>query len=107
MRYPCDQCDFSATRKLDLKVHVERIHEGVRYPCDQCEYVATTRRNLKAHIECKHEQARFQCDQCEFSATRKWNLKAHKGVRYPCVECDYVAPHVRIYRILEFKQEGV
>ena len=29
IRYPCDQCDYKATRKGNLIVHVDSIHKGV------------------------------------------------------------------------------
>ena len=54
MRYPCDQCEFAATTVRNLKVHIEKIHEGVRYPCDQCEYIATQSNHLKTHQKKNH-----------------------------------------------------
>jgi len=44
-------------------------YKGVRFPCAQCEYTATTAGNLKKHIENKHEGVRYSCYQCEYSAT--------------------------------------
>ena len=55
MRYPCDKCEYAATKASNLKEHVEKKHEGVRYPCDLCEYAATRARILKQHIESKHD----------------------------------------------------
>ena len=37
-----------------LKKHIESIHEGVRFPCDQCDYKATQKTNLKKHRKGKH-----------------------------------------------------
>ena len=34
---------------------VESIHEGVRYPCNQCDYKATLKGNLKKHKMSKHQ----------------------------------------------------
>ena len=39
----------------DLKRHKEAKHEGIRYPCDQCEFAATRISLLKRHKEAKHE----------------------------------------------------
>ena len=50
-QYPCDQCDYVATRSDHIKRHKENKHEGVQYPCDQCDYTATQSGNLKKHIE--------------------------------------------------------
>ena len=30
-------------------------HEGFKYPCDQCEYEASKKSNLKTHKMAKHE----------------------------------------------------
>ena len=57
IRYPCDQCDFSAKTPISLKRHKESIHEGIRYPCDQCEYTATQNGSLKSHKNAKHSEA--------------------------------------------------
>ena len=42
IRYPCDQCEFSATAQGDLKKHKQNKHEKIRYPSDQCDTVFTT-----------------------------------------------------------------
>ena len=41
MKYPCDKCEYAATKASHLKHHIESKHERVRYPCDKCEYAAT------------------------------------------------------------------
>ena len=52
--FPCNKCEYVATRTSYLKVHIESKHDGVRYPCSQCEYAATTARYLRVHVENKH-----------------------------------------------------
>ena len=42
------------TQNHHLKRHKESMHEGVRYPCDECDYTATGFHNLKRHIRSKH-----------------------------------------------------
>ena len=32
MGFPCNKCEYVATRAFDLRIHVENKHEGVRYP---------------------------------------------------------------------------
>ena len=32
MRYPCNQCEYSATQEGHLERRIQSIHEGVRYP---------------------------------------------------------------------------
>ena len=77
IRYPCDQCEYAATRYSDLMTHKISKHEGIpvtylltyRYPCDQCGFVANQLSDLKKHIESNHEGIRYPCDQCEYAAT--------------------------------------
>ena len=34
--------------------HVKSKHEGVQFPCDQCDYKATKQGNLLRHVKSKH-----------------------------------------------------
>ena len=54
VRFPCNQCGFSATTGFNLKRHIESQHEGIRYPCDQCDYKATQPLLLKKHKMRRH-----------------------------------------------------
>ena len=53
--YPCDLCDYVATKLWDLKKHKESKHEGIRYLCDKCDYLGTSSSALKKHMEMMHE----------------------------------------------------
>ena len=55
IRYPCDQCEYAATKRSNLKLHKKSLHKGVRYPCGECEYLATHASSLKRHKKCVHE----------------------------------------------------
>ena len=54
VKYPCDQCDYKATKKGTLSTHMKSIHKGIKYPCDQCDYKATTKCNLLRHFNSVH-----------------------------------------------------
>lgn len=54
-KYPCDQCDYKATRQWNLKKHKLSVHEGVKYSCDECDYKATDQSQVKKHKRSKHE----------------------------------------------------
>ena len=53
-KYPCDKCEYIATKSSHLKQHKESKHEGVRYPCDECTYIGNHVIGLKRHKENKH-----------------------------------------------------
>ena len=57
-------------------------HEGIKYPCDQCEYSAVNLSNLKQHKEIKHEGIRYPCDNCDYSASTLQHLKQHKEIKH-------------------------
>ena len=40
VEYPCEKCDYIATQKSILKLHIRSIHEGLKYPCEKCDYTA-------------------------------------------------------------------
>ena len=67
--FPCNQCEYVATRAYNLKIHFKSKHEGVRHPCPECEFAATRARGLKIHIERKHEGLKYPCPNCEYAAT--------------------------------------
>ena len=46
VKFPCDQCDYKATRTGPLLEHIKSIHEGVKFPCDQCDYKATLKESF-------------------------------------------------------------
>merc|ERR1711970_1316140 len=48
-----------------------------QFPCEQCDYKASRADHLKRHIFSVHEKSRINCNLCEFSATRVDNLKRH------------------------------
>ena len=92
--YPCDQCNYVATRTDHLKSHKEAKHEGIRrFACDQCNFTSTTASNLKTHRESKHDGVRYPCDKCKYVATTVGHLKRHKEnkhderMSYPCDQC--------------------
>ena len=54
-------------------------HEGIKYPCDQCEYVATRHYNLKQLKQFKHEIIRYPYYQCEYFVVAVGRLNMHNN----------------------------
>ena len=58
VRYTCDQCDYKAIRKGDLKKHIDSVHRDVHYTCNQCDYKAKQKVNFNRHIDFVHGDVR-------------------------------------------------
>ena len=43
IKYKCPLCDYQATRKGALKVHINSVHNAIKYKCLQCDYQDITR----------------------------------------------------------------
>ena len=98
VKYACNQCNYYAKKKGDLKIHIKSKHEGVNYSCDQCSHKNVTKGGLKRHVQSKHEGIRYSCYQCDHKTTDKGHLRIHQeskheGVKYPCNTCDLQFVH--------------
>ena len=45
----CEECKQTFFSKDGLRVHIERIHEGINYGCGVCDYVAGYRSSIRKH----------------------------------------------------------
>ena len=50
IKHYCDDCNFFADTKSELKHHEESVHEGIIHPCSSCDYVSDRKASLKAHM---------------------------------------------------------
>ena len=39
--YPCGQSEHHAMSKYNIEKHRKSVHEAMKYPCEQCEYQAS------------------------------------------------------------------
>ena len=92
-------CDYSCTRKTNLKKHIDTIHEGKKlhkpYKCSICDYSCTKKSNLDDHIYAVHEGKKpHQCYICDYSCATKSNMSqhintVHEGKKpHKCSICD-------------------
>jgi len=107
MVHCCDYCDYRATRRWHLKVHVESKHENVRYTCKVCNYHATTKGNLRRH-ERKCKVCKGPCSAANHSkdSKTKYSVDSKDEVRvqttYFCDKCDYRTkqkPHLNQHKV--------
>eukprot|EP00088_Acartia_fossae_P004963 TRINITY_DN12170_c0_g1_i12.p1 TRINITY_DN12170_c0_g1~~TRINITY_DN12170_c0_g1_i12.p1 ORF type:complete len:633 (-),score=114.83 TRINITY_DN12170_c0_g1_i12:157-2055(-) len=78
-KFVCDHvgCDYKGRSHYNLKMHVEKVHQGIRWPCDLCQYVGSYKADLKRHIKIVHEGFILKCDLCEFTTPKQPSLKEH------------------------------
>ena len=92
-KFSCDQCEYEAVRRNDIKRHKESVHLGLKYKCNECTIEYCSEYQVKAHINSVHNGILYECNLCEKKFTQPGNLnvhktRVHKGKRYKCKECD-------------------
>merc|ERR1712142_383666 len=53
-KFPCNDCQYSATTKSNLKTHVLAKHLGVKFPCHYCNFQGSTKGNTHFHMKMMH-----------------------------------------------------
>ena len=67
----CDECEFAASQKSNLRRHKEEVHSvgDKKFKCAQCPYQTTLRGSLQVHIEGMHDNIRkYVCEDCGYAA---------------------------------------
>ncbi len=62
--FQCNQCQFRAITKDNLKRHIEREHDNVKYVCQECGYVAPSRTTLWHHSQKHKTKYMIVCPLC-------------------------------------------
>ena len=69
--HKCKSCKFEASSKIDLKKHIDNVHEQIEvvvenyqedvnetgkviYQCQECEFQTNDKKSLKSHFEKEH-----------------------------------------------------
>ncbi len=59
-KYPCDQCQYKATKQDHLKDHKKAKHEDTTHFCDQCNFWTAWPRDLRKHQANKHSASQME-----------------------------------------------
>jgi len=95
--HQCNLCEFAFTRKVDLTVHMSKIHDiKEQFACTACGVIFTRKCNLTQHYSTVHEGKKpFKCKKCEdvsFTSKRGLDLHMssfHEGKKpFKCHICD-------------------
>ena len=99
--FDCTSCDKKFSKKSNLKVHINSVHEKTRIEsCDQCDYKCTVKDSLKQHIKSVHSGEKFFCKHCEKQFNCKSDMNRHirtfhSDEVYPCPDCSKQFPQKR------------
>ena len=87
-KYVCDECNYSAKTRSELKAHVDN---HVSHSCGQCKFRTIHEHVLNNHVKAKHSRE-YECGFCNFKTSSKDMLNNHdKRVHrtLPSHQCDY------------------
>ena len=51
MNFQCEEYNFAAIKREELKSHVDAVHRNGNYQCAECDFAAVRRDELKSHME--------------------------------------------------------
>ena len=73
--HKCPCCEFTGETKVDVKKHIDKVHEG---KCNICQAVFKTTKNLKNHVYSVHEKRKpYKCSSCHYRSTFMENVGKH------------------------------
>ena len=89
----CDKCDFSCSRKADLKKHKKHKHSKSKaYPlkkCNFCDKTFAENWELETHLKGHEKADKFECEKCDTAFVLKWRLRKHESVHNTDKYCHY------------------
>ena len=106
----CEICNATFTRKTDLKIHTETIHEGKKpepVQCEICNAVFTQKKSLNSHIAAVHEGKKpHQCNLCGRSFARRFALTSHFAKFHPDYDYEKFEIKEKVCEIKEKKKRS-
>ncbi|XP_050349482.1 uncharacterized protein LOC126772924 isoform X1 [Nymphalis io] len=88
--FKCCNCDYTAARKEELKLHL-RSHTGDKpYACDQCSYCTGDHNALRRHKKQHSKESTYKCKYCPYTAIQSTMFASHMISKHPNVNSDDV-----------------
>ncbi|KAF7988628.1 hypothetical protein HCN44_001201 [Aphidius gifuensis] len=112
--YQCNNCQRIFKNLRLLKLHNNTVHNEYKpFKCHYCDYSASTRSVLKLHLRRHTGEKPFSCDQCSYSTGDHNSLRRHKLRHlklkpYNCHLCNYACIQSSTYKVhLKNKHPGM
>ncbi|XP_075976116.1 uncharacterized protein LOC142976569 [Anticarsia gemmatalis] len=87
-QFKCSQCDYTSTRKEQLKMHM-RSHTGDKpYACDVCEYRSGDHNALRRHKKQHSKENVYKCKHCPYKTIQSTVFATHMITKHPSVNTD-------------------
>ena len=86
-KYQCPYCQYTSSRKWNLKNHVRNVHRikdfpngenekmKCKYKCPHCQYMSSKKWNMERHIKNVHEVKNFSNGSNEKPNTNQHNIR--------------------------------
>lgn len=93
-KFKCSHCEYTSTRKEQLKMHM-RSHTGDKpYACDTCNYRSSDHNALRRHKKQHSKEHVYKCKHCPYTAIQSTVFTSHMISKHPDVEngihqCNY------------------
>ena len=63
--YKCYQCGQDFAQEVNLKIHIESVHDKTKYPCPICHKLISSLSNMSHHINKTHGKPNVHCIKCD------------------------------------------
>lgn len=89
-----------------LRLHQRTVHYKIKpFVCDYCEYTASKKSTMNLHIRLHTGEKPFKCDTCDYRTSDHNSLRRHKITHsgekpYKCPYCSYSCISVCILCLL-------
>ncbi|XP_013195645.1 zinc finger protein 808 [Amyelois transitella] len=100
-KFKCDQCDYTANFKWNLKAHKRKHNIEKQYKCDNCNFETAYRHNFlkhsRTHASKDKPMSFYKCDKCPFVTKYEGHITRHLAkihnevtdTAYKCETCDF------------------
>merc|ERR1719427_1079162 len=76
---PCPSCPITFTLKVNLRRHIQRVHEGLKpHSCDICEKKFASKNEVKEHMTMHTGEKAYKCLDCGKSFSQLSSLYGHR-----------------------------